>query len=102
MARSEKSGRKSRISVWNWMGTLILCSIPGVNVIALILFIIFARSNSKRNFAIAMLVLWALALVILCALVVIFPEMLSQMADQLWEAAGTAGGATVTQLPALS
>lgn len=102
MARSEKSGRKSRISVWNWMGTLILCGIPGVNVIALILFIIFARSASKRNFAIAMLVLWAVGLLILCTLVVLFPQVLSQLADELREASSTAGIATVTQLPALN
>lgn len=99
MARSEKSSRKSRISVWNWMGTLILCGIPGVNVIALILFIIFAKSASKRNFAIAMLVLWVLGLLILCTLVVVFPELLSQIADQLREASGSA---SVTQLPRLS
>lgn len=90
MARTEKSSRRGRVSVWNWLGTLILCSIPGVNLITLILTIIFAKAQAKRSFAIAMLVLMALAVVIAIAVVLAFPEALSQMADQLREtSAGT-------------
>ena len=37
MARTEKSNKYRKVSFWNWLGTLILFSIPGVNVIALIL-----------------------------------------------------------------
>ncbi len=86
MARTEKSNRSRRISVWNWMGTLILCSIPVVNIIALVLFIIFAKAQPKRSFAIAMLVLMVLFTVIACVLALIFPESLSRLADQLREA----------------
>lgn len=82
MARSEKS-KSRRISVWNWMGTLILCGIPGVNIIALILFIALSKSASKRNFAIAALVLLALVLALVCAAFLIFPQQLSQFAADL-------------------
>ena len=62
--------KKSRISVLNWMGTLLLCAIPGVNLIALICFWIFAKSPSKKSFAQAAL-LW---MVIAVVLMVVAPE----------------------------
>ena len=83
MARTEKSGRSKKVSVWNWMGTLILCSIPGVNLIALILFIIFAKAQPKRSFAVAALILMILALALVCAAFLIFPEQLSRLAAEL-------------------
>ena len=51
---------KNRPSILNWMGSLILLGIPGVNLIFLILTIIFAKTGAKRNFAIAalLLMLW--------------------------------------------
>ncbi len=76
---------KNRPSVLNWMGTLILYAIPGVNLIFLILTIIFAKSSSKRNFAIAGLVLMALCLALTCAAFVAFPNQLTQLAQSLRE-----------------
>lgn len=91
MARTEKSKSK-KVSVWNWMGTLILCSIPGVNIIALILFIILAKAPAKRNFAIAALILMALAFVLVLAAFLVLPDELARLADQLRGAdAGTPG-----------
>ena len=72
--------KKSRISVLNWMGTLLLCAIPGVNIIALICFWIFAKSPSKKSFAQAAL-LW---MVIAAVLMVVA---LADLADRLREAA---------------
>lgn len=92
MARAEKSNKGKRVSIWNWMGTLIVCSIPGVNIIALILTIILAKNRSKRNFAIAALILMALCAVLLCAAFLIFPRELSQFAADL------RGGDAVTLL----
>ena len=83
MGRAEKSRKSKKISVWNWMGTLIVCSIPGVNIIALILIIILAKAQAKRSFAIAMLVLMALCVVLLCAAFLAFPQQLSQFAADL-------------------
>jgi uncharacterized membrane protein YqjE len=80
MARAEKS---KRISVLNWMGTMLVCSIPGVNLIALILFIIFAKSPSKRSFAIASLLWIILLIALVCAAFLVFPEQISEFAAYL-------------------
>ena len=79
--------KKNRISVLNWMGTLLLCSIPGVNVIAVICFLIFAKNPSKKSFALALL-LWALiGIAVVVALLLAFPEPAAQLADLLRETA---------------
>ena len=52
-------------SLLNWMGTLFLMTIPGVNLLAMILFIIFAKTQAKRSFAIAGLLLTLLYAVLL-------------------------------------
>ena len=77
---------KNRPSVLNWMGTLILYSSPGVNLIFLILSIIFAKTGAKRNFAIAGLLLMVLALVLLCAAFALFPDFFTRMAQSMREA----------------
>lgn len=80
MARTKKS---TKISTLNWMGTLLLCAIPGVNLIAIICFMIFAKSPSKRSFATAMLI-WTLAmLVAVVVLLAVFPTEAGQLADYL-------------------
>ena len=55
MARAKKS--KNRVSVWNWMLTLLLMAIPGVNIIALICYLIFAKAQPKRSYMLAVLML---------------------------------------------
>lgn len=80
-----KSG-KNRPSVLNWMGTLILYAIPGVNLIFLILSIIFAKTGAKRNFAIAGLLLLVLALLLTCAAFVAFPDYLTQLSQAMRDA----------------
>lgn len=83
MARAESKSKNKKVSVWNWMGTLILCAIPGVNLIALILFIIFAKAQSKRSFAIAKLVLELICAALIVAAFLIFPDQLAQLAADL-------------------
>ena len=83
MARAENKSKYKKVSVWNWLGTLILCSIPGVRLIALILFIIFVKAQSKRSFAIAMLVLDVLVVALAFAAFLIFPDQLAQFAADL-------------------
>jgi uncharacterized membrane protein len=83
MGRAEKSNKYKKVSVWNWMGTLIVCSIPGVNVIALILMIILAKAQAKRSFAIAMLLLWILCAALVFAGFIVFGPELSQFAAYL-------------------
>ena len=83
MARTEKKSRLKKVSVWNWLGTIIVCSIPGVNVIALILMIILAKSQAKRSYAIAMLILMLLALALVCVAFGVFGYELSEFAAHL-------------------
>ncbi len=88
MAHEERKYRSQRISVLNWMGTLLLCAIPGVNIIALILFIILAKSQSKRSFAIAGLVLMVIVAALICAAFLVFPNELADLANQIRRQAG--------------
>jgi len=82
MARAEKNKSK-RISVLNWMGTLLVCSIPGLNLIALILIIILAKSPSKRSFAVAGLLWIVLLAILVCAAFLLFPTEISEFAAYL-------------------
>ena len=70
-------------SLLNWMGTLFLMTIPGVNLLALILFIIFAKTQAKRSFAIAGLLLTLLYAVLVCAAFMLFPDFFTKLADTL-------------------
>ena len=83
MGRAEKTNKYRKVSVWNWMGTLILFSIPGVNILALILTIIFAKAQAKRSFAIASLVLMVLCAALVFAAFLVFPEELARFAADL-------------------
>ena len=83
MARAENKSKNKKVSVWNWLGTLILCGIPGVRLVALILFIIFAKAQSKRSFAIAMLVLELLCAALIIAAFLVFPDQLARFAADL-------------------
>lgn len=83
MGHAEKTNKYKKISVWNWMGTIILCAIPGVNVVAIILTIILAKAQAKRSFAIAMLVLMLLFAALIFAAFLLFPTELSQFAADL-------------------
>ncbi|MBR1560635.1 MAG: hypothetical protein IJ646_10395 [Clostridia bacterium] len=80
-----KSG-KNRPSVLNWMGTLILYAIPGVNLIFLILSAIFAKSGAKRNFAIAGILLAVLCLILTFAAFAVFPDYFTRLGQSLRDA----------------
>ena len=77
---------KNRPSVLNWMGTLILYSIPGVNLIFLILSAIFAKSSAKRNFAIAGILLMVLCLILSFAAFALFPDFFTTLGQNLRDA----------------
>ena len=85
--KSTKSSKNKKVSIWNWMGTIILMGLPGVNLISAILFIIFAKTQAKRSFCIAWLILAAIGLVLCCAAFLFLPEMMTAFADQLRTAA---------------
>lgn len=81
MGADKKNYRK--VSVWNWMGTLILCAIPGVNLIAVILFLIFAKAQAKRSFALAMLLLMLIFTALTCAAFLVYSNQIAQFAAML-------------------
>ena len=85
MSRTEDTPRKRGISVVNWMGTLVLAAIPGVNIIALILFVVLGKSRSKRTFAAASLLLMAIFAVLFVAAFVVFGDRLAELAHRLVE-----------------
>jgi sterol desaturase/sphingolipid hydroxylase (fatty acid hydroxylase superfamily) len=83
MSRTDEAPKKRGISIVNWMGTLFLAAIPGVNIAVLILFAAFGKSSSKRTFAGAALILMAIFAVLAAAAFVIFGDQLTEFAHRL-------------------
>lgn len=83
MGESKKMGGENRVSVWNWMGTLLVMCVPGVNIVAAILFIILANTQAKRAYAIAFLLVTLLLAALTCAAFLFLPDQLSALADML-------------------
>ena len=79
MAKSSKK----QPSVLNWMGSLILYSIPGVNLIFLILSAIFAKSNSKRSFAVAGILLIVLSAILIFVAFMVFPDFFTKLTETM-------------------
>ena len=78
---------KRQPSVLNWMGSLILYAIPGVNLIFLILSAIFAKSSGKRGFAIAGILLMVLCALLIFAAFAIFPDFFTKLTETMRNAA---------------
>ena len=74
---------KRQPSVLNWMGSLILYSIPGINLIFLILSAIFAKSTSKRSFAIAGILLMVLSAILVFVAFMVFPDFFTKLTEAL-------------------
>ena len=88
--KNSKNSKSRKVSVWNWMGTLILMGIPVVNLISAILFIIFSKAQAKRSFCIAWLVLAVVCFLLVCAAFLFLPELMTSLSALLREAAGPA------------
>ena len=84
---------KNRPSILNWMGTLFLTAIPGVNLIFLILSAIFAKSSPKRSFAVAGILLILLVCVLVFVAFMVFPDFFRELADKLRQLSGAAPAA---------
>ena len=78
-----RNSNKRQPSVLNWMGSLILYAIPGVNLIFLILSAIFAKSTSKRSFAIAGILLIAISALLTFIAFMIFPDFFTRLAEYM-------------------
>ena len=81
--KNTKSNKSRKVSVWNWIGTIILMGIPVVNLISAILFIIFAKAQAKRSFCIAWLILAVVAFVLICAAFLFLPELMTTISEIL-------------------
>ena len=81
--KKTRTPRGRQVSVINWMGTLLVCSIPGVNLIALLCFAILGKSPSKRSFAIATLLWMLIALAAAVAALLAWPDQAAKLADTL-------------------
>lgn len=69
----ENSGARS-ISFINWLITLILSVIPGVNLIFFIFTMALARHPAKKSYAIAAFTLTLVILIALCVAVIFFGD----------------------------
>ncbi|MDD6883810.1 MAG: hypothetical protein PUD50_08900 [Eubacteriales bacterium] len=77
------ASEKRRVSVINWLGTLILYAIPGVNLIALILMASLSKAQAKRAFAIAGILLMIVTALLIASAFLFFPEQLLRFAEWL-------------------
>lgn len=74
MSRTEDKPRRKPISILNWLITLFVSVIPGVNLIGFVVMAIFARNRSKRNFAGAALILTGTFVVLFVVAFLIFGD----------------------------
>ena len=83
MSRREDKPRRKPVSVINWMLTLIVSAIPGVNILGFILMMIFAKNRSKRTFAVAALLLCVIFAVLFIAAFLVFGDKIVEFARSL-------------------
>lgn len=83
MSHAYRKGSRNRISMWNWLGTLALMLIPGVNIIALFLFLFLGKAQPKRSFALAGLLLIAILAILTLLAFIFFPAQLLRFAEDL-------------------
>jgi len=72
------------VSIGNWIGTMLLCCIPLVNFILIIVWAASERNRSKKNWAIATLILMAIAFVLSFALVAIVGASAASVLNSLY------------------
>lgn len=83
MSRTEDKPRRKPISILNWMLTLFVSAIPGVNIIGFVVMAIFAQNRSKRTFAGAALILTGIFAVLFVIAFLIFGDQIVEFARKL-------------------
>jgi Na+/melibiose symporter-like transporter len=76
-------GRRSVVSVMNWIGTLIVLAIPVVNIIMMVVWAITCKRASKRNFCIALLILTLVAAALVFAAVALYGDVIAAWVELL-------------------
>lgn len=74
---------KNAPGVFNWLLTLILLGIPGVNVIAMVLYAICGKTVTKKKFAAAALILMVLTALAAFAVFVFLPDQVNTAIEWL-------------------
>ena len=85
MSRKENRIRRKPISILNWMLTIIIAVIPGVNVLGCLGMLIFDKNRSKKNFAAAALILMVIFAVLFLLAFLIFGDQIVALTKQLSE-----------------
>lgn len=83
MSREEARTRRKPVSIINWMLTIILSVIPGVNILGFIGMMIFARNRSKKTYAAAALILCVLFAILFVAAFLVFGDEIVELAGKL-------------------
>lgn len=73
------------ISFANWLITLVLSVIPGVNIIFFVITLTFARHPAKKSFAVAALVLTLVILIALSMAIILFGEEIARWLTDILE-----------------
>ena len=93
MSREGRSSR-NRVSVLNWMWTIVLACIPGVNIIALFLLAFLSKKQPKRTFAAAALVLMLIVAILIFVAFLVFPAELLAFGEWLRDLTPLQGAGT--------
>ena len=83
MSRTEDKPRRKPISILNWLLTLFVSAIPGVNLVGFVVMAIFAKNRSKRTFAGAALILTGIFAVLFVVAFLIFGDQIVEFARKL-------------------
>ena len=71
------------VSVGGWLGTLLLSAIPLVNLVLWIVWAFAAKRPSRRNFAVALLILTAISLALSLAAVSLYGSQILEWARSI-------------------
>ena len=83
MSRAEARAKRKPVSILNWMLTIIMSIIPGVNIIGFIATMIFAKNRSKKTYAAAALILCVVFVVLFIAAFLIFGDKIVDLVSKL-------------------
>lgn len=83
----------SQVSIGNWILTFILLSIPIVNIVMLFVWAFSSTTRiSKKNFAIAALIMMLIAIIGGIAVGIFFGSILTEFINSIFSGSGIPGG----------
>ena len=93
MSREGRSSR-NRVSILNWLWTIVLACIPGVNIVALFLLAFLSKKQPKRTFAAAALILMLIVAILIFVAFLVFPAELLAFGEWLRDLTPLQGAGT--------